>query len=102
MKAYGGMYLQFHIFFTSALDEGEWSVSWPCRLTPRERALGIHCIEGWLDRRAGLEDAEKIPDPLGTRTPILFSSSPYPVGIHTVLSRLHFQMFALNTQRTLC
>jgi hypothetical protein len=34
MKAYGGVDVQIHIFFTSALVGGEWSASSPCRFTP--------------------------------------------------------------------
>jgi hypothetical protein len=38
MKAYGGADVQIHIFLTSTLDGGEWSVSRPWRFTPAERA----------------------------------------------------------------
>jgi hypothetical protein len=41
-------------FLTSILDGGEWSDSSPSRFTPGERALGTHCIEGWVSPRAGL------------------------------------------------
>jgi hypothetical protein len=44
MKAYGVVDVQIHIFLTSALIGGEWSVSRSCRFTPGERASGIH---GW-------------------------------------------------------
>jgi hypothetical protein len=37
-----------------------WVVSiTPRPLYPRERAPGAHCIGGWVDRRAGLDDVEK-------------------------------------------
>jgi hypothetical protein len=37
-----------------------WVVSFtPRPLYPRERALGIHCIGGWVDPRAGLDHMEK-------------------------------------------
>jgi hypothetical protein len=39
---------------TSALDEGERSVSLPCRFTPGERAPNIHWIGSWMDSRIGL------------------------------------------------
>jgi hypothetical protein len=39
---------------TSALDGSEWSASRPGRFTPRERALGTHCIGGWVCPRAVL------------------------------------------------
>jgi hypothetical protein len=50
MKTYGEM---------EALDRGEWSASRLARFTPRERALGTHWLEGWVDHRAGLDDVEK-------------------------------------------
>jgi hypothetical protein len=59
MKAYGGVDIKIHIFLTSALAEGEWSASRPCRYTPEERALGTHWRGGWVGPRAGLEDVEK-------------------------------------------
>jgi hypothetical protein len=31
----------------------------PRPLYPRERASGTHCIGGWVDPRAGLDDMEK-------------------------------------------
>jgi hypothetical protein len=36
MEAYGGVGVQIHIFLTSALVEGEWSVSRPGRFPPGE------------------------------------------------------------------
>jgi hypothetical protein len=51
--------VQIHIFLASALDGGEWSTSRPGRFTPGERAPGTHCIGGWVDLRAGLDDLEK-------------------------------------------
>jgi hypothetical protein len=59
MKAYGEVDVYIHIFLTSALVGGEWSTSRPVRFTPRERAPGTHCIGGWVDPRAGLDDMEK-------------------------------------------
>jgi hypothetical protein len=41
MKAYGGVDVQTHIFFNSALVEGEWSVSRPGRYTPKELSVSI-------------------------------------------------------------
>jgi hypothetical protein len=46
-------------FLDPALSGGEWSASRPCRLTPGERAPGIHWIGGWVGPRAGLDDVEK-------------------------------------------
>jgi hypothetical protein len=45
-------------FLTSALDEGEWSASRPCRFNPRERAPSTHWIGGWVNPRAGLDAVE--------------------------------------------
>jgi hypothetical protein len=59
MKAYGGVYVQTHVFLTSALVRGEWSASRPDRFTPGERAPGTHWIGGWVDPRAGLDDMQK-------------------------------------------
>jgi hypothetical protein len=59
MKAYGGVDVQIHIFFTSALAGGEWSPSRLGRFTPEERAPGTHWIGGWVDPSAGLDDVEK-------------------------------------------
>jgi hypothetical protein len=36
-----------------------WSASQPGRFTPGERASSIYWIGGWVDPRAGVEDAEK-------------------------------------------
>jgi hypothetical protein len=54
MKEYGGVDVEIHIFLTSALVGGEWLASRPGRFTP-----GTHCIGGWVDPRAGLDDMEK-------------------------------------------
>jgi hypothetical protein len=57
MKVYGGVDVQIHIFLTSALAGGEWSVS--RRSTTGERAPGTHWIGGWVGPRAGLDAVEK-------------------------------------------
>jgi hypothetical protein len=59
MKMYRGVDVWIHIFFTSALAEGEWSASSPSRLTPVGRVLGTHSIGGWMSPRAGLDEVEK-------------------------------------------
>jgi hypothetical protein len=51
--------VQFHTFFTSALDGGGRLASRPGRFTPRERAPGTHCIGGWVGLRAGLDTVVK-------------------------------------------
>jgi hypothetical protein len=70
MKTYGGVDVEIHIFLTSELV-GEWSGSRLGHFTPGERAPGTHWIGGWVDSRVGLDDAEKILDPTGTRPPTL-------------------------------
>jgi hypothetical protein len=52
------MYISI-FFLTSALVGGEWSASRTSRFTPGERAPGTHWIEGWMNLRVGLDDAEK-------------------------------------------
>jgi hypothetical protein len=55
MKAYWGMELYVHAFFTSALDGGEWSASRPGSFIPREISRDIHWIGAWVGPRAGLD-----------------------------------------------
>jgi hypothetical protein len=66
MKAYWGVEVYFHAFFTSVLDGGEWSASCPCHFTP-----GGKSPWNLLDRRLGGPQswfgrggAEKNPQPL--------------------------------------
>jgi hypothetical protein len=47
-------------FLTSVLDEDGWSASRPGHFIPRERDTGIHCIESFVDSRAGLDAEENI------------------------------------------
>jgi hypothetical protein len=60
MKAYVGVNVKVHIYLTSVLVGGVWSVSRPCRFTPGERAPGTYWRGGWADLRVGLDDVEKI------------------------------------------
>jgi hypothetical protein len=48
-----------YVFLTLALVVGLQSASRPSRFIPGERALGTHCIGGWADPRADLDDLEK-------------------------------------------
>jgi hypothetical protein len=57
LKVYGGMDVQIHIFLTSALVRGGWSVSHPCCFTPK--LPGTQSTGGWVGHRAGLDDLEK-------------------------------------------
>jgi hypothetical protein len=64
-----------HIFLTSALAGGDWSASRSGRFTPGERAGGTHWIGGGVNIKAGLDNRNKILDPIGTPTPTRRSSS---------------------------
>jgi len=50
---YGEVEVYLHVFLTSSLDGGEWSVSHPGQFTPSERAAGTYLIEG-----------ERVPEPI--------------------------------------
>jgi hypothetical protein len=71
MKTYWGVEVYLHEFLNSALDGGKWSASRPSRFTPRERAHGTYCIEGWEDPGAGLDAVvkKKIPSPCWNSNP---------------------------------
>jgi hypothetical protein len=59
MKTYWGMDVWIHVFLTSALVGGEWSVLCPGCYTPEETAPGTHWIGSWEDPMAGLEEVKK-------------------------------------------
>jgi hypothetical protein len=49
-----------HPHFIDIGTSWRWLVSFtPRPLHPRERATGTHCIGGWVDPRAGLDDMEQ-------------------------------------------
>jgi hypothetical protein len=58
MKAYGGVDVSIHIFFTSALLEVSGQLH-ARPLYPRGKGPGTHSIGGWVDPRAGQDDMEK-------------------------------------------
>jgi hypothetical protein len=51
--------VQLHIFLTSALYGGEWSVSRPGRFKPGGRSSDVYWIGGWVGPTAGLDVVEK-------------------------------------------
>jgi hypothetical protein len=59
MKTYVGVDVQIHVFLTSALVGGGWSVTRPDRFTARERGPGTHWTGGWVGPRNGLDDVER-------------------------------------------
>jgi hypothetical protein len=61
MKAYGGVDVQIHIFLTSALVGGEWSVSRSCRVTPGDKRLGGP--QSRSGRRGEDQNLDPNPDP---------------------------------------
>jgi hypothetical protein len=58
MKVYGRVEVRLHAVLTSAIDEGEWSVSRLGCFITQERAHGKLYTEGWVDSRAGLDGVE--------------------------------------------
>jgi hypothetical protein len=65
-------------FLTLVLNEGEWSDSHSCRLTPGETTPCTNFTGGWVGPKAGLDVMEKrkLLIPIGNRTPAHRSSSP--------------------------
>jgi hypothetical protein len=74
MNAYGGVDVQIHIFLTSALAGGEWTVSRSGRVKSPRYPLDWRMggPQSWSGRRG----EEKCIDPTGTRTATPRSSSP--------------------------
>jgi hypothetical protein len=46
MKAYGGLEVYIHVFWTSALVRGEWSASRTGHFTSGKGVSGTHCVRG--------------------------------------------------------
>jgi len=46
MKLYGEMEVKLHMFLSSELDGGEWSVSYSGHVTSGNRLPVIHCLRG--------------------------------------------------------
>jgi hypothetical protein len=75
---------QFHTFFTSALNSGQWLFAQPGRFTPEERTAGFTEQEtGWAPQPHWAPwRIENSSAPYGNRTAICRSFSPYS-GHHT-------------------
>jgi hypothetical protein len=89
MKAYWGVEVQLHTFFTSPLDGGERSASRPGRFTLKYRAPGTHWIEGWVGPRAGLDAVAKRKIPIPRRESNSYRPARSLVTIPTELSWLY-------------
>jgi hypothetical protein len=61
MKICKGAKVQLHVFLTSALVGGEWSVSRPSHVTAEEGVTGTHWIGGWVGHRSGIDTGKKKP-----------------------------------------
>jgi hypothetical protein len=59
MKTSGGVEPYIHVFLTSALIGGEWSVSHPGRRNLGERVPGTHWIGSWVGLKASLNKIKK-------------------------------------------
>jgi hypothetical protein len=69
MKEYGGVDVEIHIFLTSALIGGEWSVSHPGRFTPgKDYPVQLYGKLVGPQSLCGRRGEEKILDPTVTRT----------------------------------
>jgi hypothetical protein len=55
----GAVYVQIHVFLTSALNGCEWPASRPGHFTSGERAPGTHWIGSYVGPRACLDSEEK-------------------------------------------
>jgi hypothetical protein len=51
--------VQIRVILTSIPVRGEWSVSRPCRFTPRETATGTPMTGSWVRYTSDLDDMEK-------------------------------------------
>jgi len=51
--------IQLHLFFTSAMNGGERSLSCPGHYTPGERAPATHSIQDWVGPIAVVDVLEK-------------------------------------------
>jgi hypothetical protein len=94
MKAYGGVDVLIHVFLISALV-GSQEVSYtPRTLYPRGKSprYPLDRRLGGPQNRSGRRGEEENLAATGTRTPTSQPSSPLPVAIPTMLSRLLYRM----------
>jgi hypothetical protein len=82
MKMYGGVDVLIHIFLTSTLVGGKWSALRPGRFTPGKDPTVPNGYEaGWTSESIWMTLEEYILNPPYIRTPVPWSSGPYPVTI---------------------
>jgi len=69
MRTYEGVELWLHASLLAPY-RSEWSASCPGCFTPKERAPGTHCVQGWMGSRASMDTMakKKIPTPAGNQT----------------------------------
>jgi hypothetical protein len=59
LSMYWGVEVVLHTFLTLAIDQGEWSASWPCCFNAQKTACGKHHEGHWVGSTAGLHGTEK-------------------------------------------
>jgi hypothetical protein len=80
MQVYWGVNVYIHVFLTSALDGGEWSVPNPCYFTPGKKDSITHWVQGWVGPTASLDDMEM------ENSWLYWDSNSYPSVVQPVAS----------------
>jgi hypothetical protein len=80
MKEHVGVAVYLHVFLISTLDGDEWSLLRSGRFVPREVALSIHRMEGWVFQQLiwALCGRQKFLAIVGNQRPIRLSTLPQP------------------------
>jgi hypothetical protein len=89
METYVEVDVYLHAFLTSALDEGEWSVSRLGYFTPGEETLDTHCIGGWKRARSDLDAVVRRKNNSSCRESNHGHPTPILVTLLTELLRLN-------------